>query len=410
MNLPEILTGGIIEIWHHKLRAFLTLIGIILGCLSIIFMTSMLNGIILTLWKGFDQLGFDGVMYVVARQPKDSVERARFATSYGLRERDVDVLLSRRELVTAAAPVQENRLAASTPGSRREVSVLGVTPEFAPVRRRPVALGRFVTDNDMQRFARVCVVGHRLRLRLFGTADPLGRELELGGERFKVVGVGQDLTNNFVDDDDFIREMEGVSIPLATMRKYFTGAEAPLSYIAVKTTAQDELGNVQAEIAAALKVAHHGVGDFKVENIAQDIVRSRGEVKTVVRNWQIVLGTIAGIALLVGGIGLFSVMIISINERLYEIGMRKAIGATDLEIFLQFLMESVTLALTGALIGVGLGLVVVMIMSSFFANGLPVDWPGVTGAVGVAVTLGVLFGLYPALKAARMQPVAAMRG
>src|SRR5262245_23485714 len=125
MNIPEILTGGITEIRYHKLRAALTLTGIILGCLSIIFMTSMLNGIVVSLWKGFDQLGFDGVMYVVARQPKDGVERARFTMSDGLQLSDVAVLLDRRELVTDAAPVQENRLTAANGGARRDVTVLG---------------------------------------------------------------------------------------------------------------------------------------------------------------------------------------------------------------------------------------------------------------------------------------------
>jgi putative ABC transport system permease protein len=123
----------------------------------------------------------------------------------------------------------------------------------------------------------------------------------------------------------------------------------------------------------------------------------------------VVLGSIAGISLLVGGIGLLSVMIISIGERLYEIGMRKAIGATDLEIFLQFMAESITLALTGAAVGVGFGLIAVKLLEGFFPSGLPIDWEGVALAVGVAASLGIGFGLYPAIKASRLAPVEAMR-
>src|SRR5262245_6731490 len=110
MNIPEIMTGGITEIRHHKLRAFLTLIGMILGTFSIVFMTSMLNGIIISVWSGFEQLGYDGVLYVVQKQPKDSVERARFSQSEGLRPEDADILLARRQLVREAAPVQMSEL------------------------------------------------------------------------------------------------------------------------------------------------------------------------------------------------------------------------------------------------------------------------------------------------------------
>ena len=409
MNIPEILTSGVTEIRYHKLRAFLTLIGIILGVFSIIFMTAMLNGIVLSVWSGFEQLGYDGVMYVVQKPPKDSVERARFDQSEGLRPEDAVILLTRRELVTDAAPVQYAELKLSADGTRRDVRVAGVTPAYSRVRKRNVALGRFVNEHDEETFNKVCVLGHRLRTKLFGTQDPIGGAITVDGAQFKVIGVGEKLGNNFVNDSDFIEEMEGAYIPMSTMRKYFTGQDSPLAYIAVKTNAYKSLPVVQAEIIASITAAHHGVGDFKVENIAQDMLKQRDEVGVIVRNWQVVLGTIAAISLLVGGIGLLSVMLISINERLYEIGMRKAIGATDLEIFLQFMVESVTLALTGALVGLVMGLGGLQALKGFFPSGLPVDWGGVALAIGIALALGLGFGLYPALKASRLAPVEAMR-
>lgn len=409
MNIPEIMTGGITEIRYHKLRAFLTLIGMILGTFSIVFMTSMLNGIIISVWSGFEQLGYDGVLYVVQKQPKDSIERARFSQSEGLRPSDVEILLARRELVREAAAVQMGEQIFTAGGVRREVRVTGVTPPYAPIRKRYPAKGRFFNENDLRTFNRVCVLGHRLARRLFGVEDPLGKEVTIAGERFIVVGVGESLGNQFVNDNEFIREMEGALLPLTTLRKYFSGEDAPLSYIAVKTTAYKSLGSVQKEIEASLTVAHHGVADFKVENIASDMIEQRDQVDVILTNWQVVLGTIAGISLLVGGIGLLSVMIISINERLYEIGMRKAIGASDLEIFLQFMVESITLALTGAAIGVGCGIGITKALAGFFPSGLPVDWSGAGWAIGLAVALGILFGLYPALKASRMDPVEAMR-
>src|SRR5678816_894076 len=329
MNIPGIMTGGITEIRYHKLRAFLTLIGIILGTGSIIFMTSMLNGIVLSVWDGFNALGYDGVMYVVQKPPKDSIERARFAQSVGLRPDDAVILMSRKELVTDVAPVQYSNLMLANVGSPLEARVAGVTPAYADVRKRHVAFGRFFNENDMRSFAKVCILGHRLRLRLFGTDDPVGRDVSLNGGQFKVIGVGEKLGNQYVNDEDFIEEMEGAYIPLTTLRKYFAGEDSSLAYIAVKTKSYKSLPIVQAEIAASLSAAHHGVGDFKVENIAQEMLKQRDEVEVIVFNWQVVLGTIAAISLLVGGIGLLSVMIISINERLYEICLLYTSDAAD---------------------------------------------------------------------------------
>jgi putative ABC transport system permease protein len=409
VSLFEILTSGLSQIRSHKLRSFLTLIGIILGSFSIIFMTSMLNGIIVSVWAGFEDLGYDGVMNVVTRPPRDSADRARFALSPGLLPEDADVLLQRAELVRQVAPVQRMQLIVEHGKVRREVRVEGVTPAYAEVRRREAAAGRLINESDMEGFHRVCVLGHRLRLRLFGTEDPMGKDITLGGTRLTVVGVGPKLGNQFVNDDDFIQEMEGMYVPLSTLRRYFAGNDSNLDFIAVKTTQYKELPTVKAEIIASLSAAHHGIGDYKVEDIAQEMVKQRDQVDEIIVNWQVVLGTIAGISLLVGGIGLLSVMIISINERLYEIGMRKAIGASDTGIFFMFLIESVTLALVGAILGVALGLAGVKALAGFFPSGLPIDWPGVLMALGIAVSLGAIFGVWPALKASRMAPVDAMR-
>src|SRR5262249_16081092 len=155
------------------------------------------------------------------------------------------------------------------------VRVAGITPEYGEVRRRKAVLGRFLSESDVNGFQRVCVVGHRLRLRLFGTSDPVGSTITLGGTRVTVVGVGEELGNQFVNDDDFIEEMEGIYDPLTTMRRYFAGDDSNLDYIAVKTASFKSLPTVQAEIQASLTAAHHGVGDFKVQNIAQDMLKQR---------------------------------------------------------------------------------------------------------------------------------------
>jgi putative ABC transport system permease protein len=179
--------------------------------------------------------------------------------------------------------------------------------------------------------------------------------------------------------------------------------------MAVKTNDPERLTDLKAETLASLSIAHRGAGDFRIENIAQEILKVRKEIKTVLFNWHVVLGTIAGISLLVGGIGLLSVMLIAIGERLYEIGLRKAIGATDTQIFLQFLVESAVLSLVGGLLGVAAGVGITKAVGQFFTGGLPIHLMGVSFALSVSLALGILYGIYPALKAARMQPVEALR-
>ena len=409
MNPGEILRTALSEIRHHKMRSALTLLGIILGTLSITVMTSFLDGLVASVYQGFRDLGFDGVMYVVDREARDLRESAIFTRSKGIQPEDMNVLLARAEKLSAVAPVMFDEQVVRRGSVERKARLTGVTPSYAEVRGRHASEGRFINGYDEQTFARVCVLGYRLRKRLFGTDDAIGKSVSIGSRQFRVVGVGQKLGNVMFNDDEFVEEMEGLYVPLSTLRKFYTGEDAPLAFLAVKTDDVERLGDLKSETIASLKIAHRGAQDFRVQNIAEEILRARSEVADVVKNWTIVLSSIASISLLVGGIGLLSVMLISIGERLYEIGLRKAMGATDLQVFTQFLFEAVALSLVGAFLGAGAGVGVIMAAASFFPSGLPVNLAGLALAIGVAIVLGILFGIYPALKASRMLPVDALR-
>jgi putative ABC transport system permease protein len=409
MNPGEILRSAFVELRHHKLRSGLTLLGIILGTLSITIMTSFLDGIVVMVWDGFRDLGFDGVMYVGGREPRDLHEQALAARSRGLQPADAELILARAERVEAVAPVLMHEELVRAGEEERLARIFGVTPSYAVVRKRRVDAGRFLGEHDELAFARVCVLGHRLKRRLFGSEEAVGRTIAIGAHAFRVVGTMAKLGNRFVNSDEFIEEMEGVYVPLATLRQLYTGRDSPLAWIAIKTGHLERLGDVKAELVAALRIAHRGAEDFRIENIAEEMLRERAEVTEVIRSWRIVLGCLAGISLVVGGIGLLSVMLISIGERVYEIGLRKAMGATDGQIFFQFLTEAVVLSFAGGILGAACGAVVTKLAGSVFPGGLPIHPGGLALAVGTSIGLGVVYGIYPALHASRMEPVEALR-
>jgi putative ABC transport system permease protein len=409
MNLWETIRTVLGEIRHHKMRSALTLLGIILGTLSITVMTCLLQGVVVTVWSGFADLGFDGVVLVRNRQARDLTEAAVFARSEGLQPEDAQLLLSRGKLVASVAPVDFYEDIVRRGDEERKAQITGATSSYPYVRNRAMESGRFINEADERAFARVCVLGNRLKTRLFGTEDAVGQSISIGSRRFSIVGVGKKLGNQFVNDDDFIQEMEGLYMPLSTLRKFYSGEDGPVALLAVKGKDMERLGDLKSEVEASLRIAHRGAEDFRVMNIAEEMLRARKQAGDQIRSWQIVLGAIAGISLIVGGIGLMSVLLISIGERLYEIGLRKAIGATDLEVFLQFLAESVILSMMGGALGVAGGVGITLWAGSFFPSGLPIQMDGLAIALGTALALGIVYGIYPALIASRLEPVEALR-
>lgn len=405
----EAVRATLAEIWAHKLRSGLTLFGVILGTLAVVLMVTLIEGIKVMVWDGIKGLGFDGVMFVSARPPEDLTERKKQGFSRGLTARDLAVVREGADSLEAVAAVRISEKVVAARGLSRRVRVYGVTPSYAAVHDREVQVGRWFVPSDEEERRKVAVLGAELAENLFGTDNPVSSQVRIGDALFQVVGVQTRLGNRFANSGWTRREMQGVLIPLATYATYVQGGER-VALLSVRTADKENLHLVKAEVERLVRRAHRGISDFEVENIADEILRAEKEITVVLRNWTIVLASIAGISLLVGGVGIYSVMRISLVERLYEIGLRKAIGATDGAILLQFLVESTTLSALGGLLGCGLGAMLAGMLSPQFEAGLPLSPLGLALGISFAVAAGVFAGTFPSISASRLTPVEALRG
>jgi len=407
MIISEAVRTSLEEVRAHKLRSVLTLAGVVLGTTALVIVISVLGGVTKAVWAGFDDLGLDGVLIISAKEPSDRINRAKAHYSRGLRVEDQEYLRAGVDGIREMTSVGETRAVITGGSTMRRITVYGVMPNFAQIKNRKVTEGRFIGQRDQSGVAPVVVLGHKLKEQLFGGESPIGQQVTVQGRRLTVVGVGTKFNMEFVDDDQMRQETGGVYVPFSIYETMF-GRNA-VSYVIAKAVDPARSVETEGDVKRLYARAHRGVEDVKINNVAKEILKSRGEVDVILKNWLIVFVSIAGISLLIGGVGIFSVLKISISERLYEIGLRKSIGASDGEIFFQFLIESMTLSLVGALSGALFGCAVVLFISTKFPAGLSISVGGLIAASGFALVIGLFAGLYPSLTAARMQPVDALR-
>jgi len=407
MQLGEAIRTSYEETRAHPMRSLFTLVGVILGTLALVVVMSVLDGVNNSVMKGINDLGLDGVVVASQREPIDPQEKAKAHLSRGLRVEDLKAFED-SDNINAMAPVGETRAVVTGGTVSRRIDVYGVTPEFAEIRNRKVIAGRFISEHDVETAAPVVVIGYHLKNRLFGGEEAVGQKINLGSRRLTVIGVGRKFETEFVNDDDFTKEMGGAYIPWTVYRDMFGRAKA-ISYMLARSVTPEKSVEAEYEATARFQQAHNGIRDTRINNVGKEILKERGEIEVILRNWRIVFFAIAGVSLLIGGVGIFSVLKISISERLFEIGLRKSMGATDKEIFVQFLVESVTLSIAGAGVGLALGMLVVKLIGGFFPAGLPVSMFGILISTGFAVGVGLFAGLYPSLSAARLEPIEALR-
>ena len=409
MVIGEAIRTTLVEVWSHKMRSLLTLVGVVLGTVAVVTMVSLIEGVKVEVWKGIDSMGLRGVLFVTQEAPVSNLDAKRSHLSNGLRIEDAQRLVAANDMISAAAPVAFTQQVITWGDRSKSTRLTGTTTHYAQVFDRRAGLGRNLTDLDIKRTRRVIVLGHNLAEELFGSTDPVGHMVTIGSSRFEVVGVITRIGNDMVNDSWSQREMQGATIPLTTLQAIFGGGER-VPMIVVKTPDTSRLASLFAYLKNHIWRHHQRVEDFEIENVAADIVEAEQQIDEQLRGWTWVLFAISAISLVVGGVGIFSVMQISLAERLYEIGLRKAIGAEDRDILFQFMTEAVFLSSIGAIVGLIIAVALCAAIGPNFEAGLPVSGFAVILAVAFAIGIGTVAGFYPSLKAARLTPVDALRG
>jgi putative ABC transport system permease protein len=401
----EVVRTGLVELWAHKVRSLLTLTLLMLGVFALVVMTSVLDGVMDKISTGFAGMSWDGTVRIAPKTPETGDERKRFNMSPGLRYEDIGRVTAANPKVLAFLPRAQKTVTVRVLGDTERIYVMGVSPDYAQWMNRPIGLGRGLTEDDERRRSTVAVVGATLATKLFGGADPVGRDLAVEGVPFRIVGV--QAPGQIFNDENYY-DANGILVPLQTYMDRMDPAHK-LAQVTVKLRRQEDMGEISAMLLGRVRQAHHGIEDVEVVDLDAEAAKSYQNFLEQMHGWQVVLMSLAGTVLLVGGVGVLSVMLISFSDRRFEIGLRKALGASDHEIFIQFLLEAVVLAAIGALLGTVSGALLCQALSSSFPYGLVVNPIGLITAWIVALTLAVVFGLYPAFRAMRLSPMEAMR-
>ena len=401
----EVVTGGLVELWAHKLRSLLTLNLLTLGVFALVVMTSVLDGIMDKVTIGFAGMSWDGTLMLAPKDPKTTEDQKRFAMSPGLRYEDLPRLTAPFPGIAGFIPRAYKSLPARLPGGSEKVFVTGVDAAYARLMNRPIGLGRGLTDDDVRRHSTVAVAGATLASKLFSGADPVGRDVVVSGISFRVVGV--QAPAQIFSEENYM-DANGLLVPLTAYMDR-VDPDHHLAKLGVKLRRKQDLDEVSALLVGRAKQAHHGIEDVEIVNLDAEAARSYQNFLQQMHGWRVVLFSLAGTVLLVGGVGVLSVMLISLADRRYEIGLRKAMGATDPQIFFQFLLEALVLAALGALAGTLAGSAVCRALSDKFPYPLVVNPLGLAAAWATALLLAVCFGLYPAIRASRLSPMAAMQ-
>jgi putative ABC transport system permease protein len=424
MKLYDSFRSALQSLVVNKLRSALTMLGVIIGVASVIAMVAVGNGASAQVQNTILSLGSN----LITVSPGNLTEaglRGAGAQSQNLTFDDMRSIQTQLGPTIAAVHAEQGagRWQVTAAGQNWQTNVNGVSEDYPIVRDWNMQSGDFFTASDLTINSQVAVIGSATATNLFGEGDAVGQTIQLrqlfggGGQgqaqqrarivNFKVVGVleAKGSTFGFSRDDQIL-------VPLSTAQRVLTGRLSVVNTIVIKATSSETMAETTADVTSVLlqrhKITDPASADFTVTNQNDTL----SALNSVTASFTLLLGAIGGISLLVGGIGIMNIMLVSVNERTREIGIRKAVGARRQDILIQFLIESMALTLIGGILGILLGWSITLAVGLIpQASGLVlvITTGTVIIAVGVSVAIGVVFGLYPAMRAARLHPIEALR-
>jgi putative ABC transport system permease protein len=392
----------------HKLRSFLTMLGIIIGVASVITLMSIGKGTTAQILSNIQSMGANLITIRPGASFGPGGVRGAGGSTQTLTMEDAEAIAEQVPYISAAAPSSSSNLQLVVGGENTNSQVTGVTPEYSSVNNLELASGAFFSEQEYERGAKVVVLGSSVAETLFGEVSPVGQKMRMGSIIVTVIGVLESKGGMMNSSDD------AVFIPLTALQQAVAQTrsaqgEKVVSSITVAVTDENKADQVVEEITSLLRTRHRlGTGvddDFNIMSM-EELVSTLEETSGTLT---LFLGAIAAIALLVGGIGVMNIMLVSVLERTREIGIRKALGARERDIWIQFLLEAAFLTFAGGIIGIVVGWLV-----SYFVDSMGLMTTVVTAdiailAVSVSVGIGLFFGFYPAWNASRLNPIEALR-
>ncbi|MBK9144634.1 MAG: ABC transporter permease [Candidatus Melainabacteria bacterium] len=408
MSIIEMARLALQGILANRLRSFLTILGITFGISAVIALLAVGEGAKAESDRQIRALG-SNILYLRAGSASVGHVSMGMGSSATLTVADADAIRDMCPTVGAVAPGINAPLQVQFGGQNALTTVVGTTPSYCQVRNFHVESGRFFNEQDLEHNERVCVVGQTVTEAIFEPgADPIGKDILVKGEFFKVIGVMEKKgSSSFMDMDDM------VIVPLTTAYNRLLGFNAAtgrsVQYILVQAKTEDDILPAQFQITNLLRLRHRiippMVDDFYLRS-QQDLLEASQKMTGL---FTVLLGATAGISLLVGGIGIMNIMLVSVTERTREIGIRKAVGARQSDIMLQFVVEAAVLSLAGGIFGIGLGYLGAYGLKSVVQYETVVTAWSVIIAFFTSILVGLFFGIYPARRASRLDPIDALR-
>ncbi len=423
LRLRRAVRLGIKSLWLHKLRSLLTVLGIVFGVCSVIAMLAIGEGASFEAQEQIKNLGSQNIILRSVKPPEEQKVSDKgnqsYVLQYGLTYLDLQRIRSTIPGVTVVVPGRIMREYVWNISRRIDCEIVGTVPWYPQMRNHRVARGRFFSDNEMDDKANVCVIGGEMVKALFPLDSPLGKQVRVGGDYYEVIGVMEPTGKGVQTDDtqdDTRAAADRMFIPLETaktrygeiLRKVRSGSfeqeRVQLHEVTVKVATSEQVPPVADAIKEVME-RNHKKKDYRIV-VPLELLKRAERTKQI---FNIVLGSIAAISLLVGGIGIMNIMLASVTERTREIGIRRALGAKRRDIITQFLVETVLLSGAGGVMGVLLGITIPWFVSHFAGMKTIVTFWSPIVAFSISALVGVVFGIYPALRAAQMDPVEALR-